>query len=288
MNKENSFVAPVRVVIAIVLFFVIIAFVNILNFRLFIFNPKFIVETANTDVIVKEIKNELKDKWNRDQFDEDVDGFVDELIEEDFIDYYLECFISAAMYGESIYDSDDMYDLIDELTEDYFEEHDEISEETREELLQGFVSNADEVMNNLEETTKDSDINFSKITKKVIDALNITLISLFVLIVVDILIHKNKGIAVKSIGKSGIVASVCNTLGIGGIWGFVMFIIRHSNPIEFDNPAGRIVINMINKIGMDSMLVAVLVFALSIILSVWGGNMAKNYEYEDEDDLDRL
>ena len=129
MNSEKSYVNALRVFLCIILFFALIAGTNCFCISRYIISPDAMLSAIDFEEIFEEIEDDIEDEMKDEGVSNDqikkFRGAYESVFSSDVTEYYIKAYFNAFIYGNDTYDSDEMYELLVEATEDYFDDNDE-------------------------------------------------------------------------------------------------------------------------------------------------------------------
>lgn len=291
MKNEKFYVAPLSALLSFLLFLALIVCVNGFNILNYVLSPKSLMDSVDISELIDEAKEESFDEEEvHSQIegidDKDFEELFDEVFSKEFTSYYIESVLEASFYGESSYDSDEMYDLIEDETEDFFEEHDEIPKSEREAFIQGLVDVCDETIIEAQDAHDDEEA-FEYIDKAR-SIINMAALIAFVVAAfcVGILfaIYKNKGRSLVSSGRSAMISQALSALGIFGIK-IILFKFLADVP-KSDRAMANIFKALVNNVTLKSLVIVGVVFAVGLVLVITGSVLSKEYNNDDFDDFD--
>ncbi|MCQ2532067.1 MAG: hypothetical protein MJ093_05105 [Saccharofermentans sp.] len=285
MENEKAYVPFVSGLLSFILFLALIVCVNSFNIYQYMLDTHSIVKAIDTKSLVKDLKKEITEEGGSEfeRFD-DYEELFDDVFSQEFVDYYLESTLDASLFGETDYDSDDMYDLIDEASEDFFDEHDEISKEDREKFINDLVEAADE---GIEQTLDNSVGNeFAEAIQRVDKIVEMILLCSFVaaLLMAGLLfiIYQNKGRPFISIGRAAIIAMMLSAAGMI----FIKFLVAEASKDVSGEETfiAEAFNNFVDSVFTKSIVLAGVVFVIGIAFVVIGLTWSKIAHREDDDD----
>lgn len=240
--KESGAATGLRITFAIIMVVTFGIFTNCIVLQNTVLNKDFWRKTVKSEEIQEVVKDELnsyvkdylisqtvtvpgaedidvslEDAYNLETGDE----FTDQLI-----DYTLDELLDMVLEGDTSLDEDRFNEIFDEYGEDFFDELEQ-SGVSKEEFLQNkdeLFDQLNSTMEEVEEATKETDtfemIDIKSYQKQNTVTMIITGILNLIMIVVLIIIHKNKFKPVRATGIAITVTEVISLIGWLMIWGF--------------------------------------------------------------------
>lgn len=287
MNTEKAYVSVLSGFLGFFLVFSLIVAVNGFNLMTFVVSSKAVVEAMDYDELIDSTERKLLASSEFEELD-DIDEFTEAVMSNKASEYYVESLLDAAIFGDDVYDSEKMYDLVEDSTEEFFDEHSDISASQREELLEGLIDIMDESVDGVAEIREDTPYGSvisdakSELKKATFIAAGISVA--FILII--ILIHKHKSSALAKIGIRVIISQALSAVAVFAMRVFLPSFLENLSSSDTDM-LGSYANNLLAGASIKSLMVIGFVCAVGIAMLIIGkvaGAFIKGDE--DEDDVE--
>ena len=244
--KETGTATALRIVFAIIITMTLYVFTNGLVMHNTIYNEDFLKSTVMSDeirnAVVEEVSLEIKEYMisqasvDPSQLsDADIDEFYDVETGNEFadqmVDYTMDELIDIFLEGDTKIDEDRFDEIFDEYGEDFFDEVEGTGiEVSREDFLESKSELFDQINDLIDEVHDDADdsgvleyIDISGARRSNTVSMAVSGSISIILLVVLILIHKNKFRPVRAFGIAATVTEVSSLIGWTIIWGMVTY-----------------------------------------------------------------
>ncbi len=239
----------------------------------YFFNTRKLVESMEVDEVIDELKDEIMEDVRRSGNYSDITGDVEEyeelidaVFENKFIGLVLTETFDAALYGDDRIDRDALEDAFDDSTEEFFDEHDEISKseirDFRDTMIDSLEDAVAEEANSSEAREIQDGMNA---VKNAVTTILITLVVISLLMIGILLwVYKNKASVLKLTGIALTISQGINLLGALAIRGLLSAAI---NEMRMEDPTD-IVTDMVAKIISNFSNNAIVLFAVLLVIGI--------------------
>jgi len=220
MNKEKAYVAPISALLCILLFFSLFGFMNGYSILNYVLTTSSLTDSLDVHEFSQNMKRDVLDSTDLDEQipnSQDLEELYDEIFSQEFVEYYVESLFDAAVYGENTYDSQEMYEQLDDNTSDFFDNHTEISYEDRTKLLTEVANMGNDIVEETVKQHKNSE--YGRMIENIKDMCTKITVACFVAAFLFagllLILYANSGRAVSHIGNCMITSSAVSIILIG-------------------------------------------------------------------------
>ena len=282
--KENGWATGLRITFAIIMAVTIGIFTNCVVMHNTIYNQRFWKKTLMSEDIKEALRDELTRELKeyvvansnpipgtdtqislQDVYDlETGDEFADELI-----DYTMDEILEMMLTGDVEIDEDRFDDIFDEYGEDFFDELEESGVQVdREGFLEAKDQLFDELNDSMEEIQEEKEdqevfeyLNVDRYKRQNLVTMIITGVFNLIMLVVLIVIHKNKFRPIRAVGIAGTVTEITSLIGWVMIWGIFK---AAGSAMESDEE----IFMLLLKAALNSILKVVAIFGIASAIAV--------------------
>lgn len=276
--KERSSANVIRIIYMILTILFLASSLTFILFRMSATRASFwkqmLVKSGFNDYVMDEV-----DDIDVPEFLEDT-GFDYDEFKEEFVDFALDEGLEAVIEGDTEIDEDRFEDILEDYVEEYItdlgatkEQYEDFEDELYE-LCEDYV---DDMSNTLEE----ADLDFEE-TFKVLDLYCIgSAVVCGILLVIALIISRNKFLPIKATGIAAIVGSVVN---LGIVFGLKALFQVAAQEADTDDDIAEVVVDFLDNVLNHYLLQLVIIFfcalAVTIVFSILAKSKARSMAAE--------
>ena len=277
--QENTAATVLRVIFAIIATFVFLVLTNSLLLKASIFRSNYWTDLLTSDETMELLKEEISHDFN-DEFDfEGFDPGMSDQMSDEFFELVIQDIVDGMVTGDTTIDKDEYMDFLDEYEDIIFADLNIPSSEidnAKEEYIDEFSDAFDRMFSDMEdedglevfEQIKDA----GKINDKIIIVCTFALVLMLIILLV---IHRNKFRPIRAMGIAMIVAESINVL----IWGLILLIVYYFNEMAQEEDAIiQVFVNYFSKGTYILAFTVLLSLIAAIVITVIGSTGASRID----------
>ena len=267
--KERTSANVVRTIYMILTMLLLMSSLAFIIFRVSAVRVSFWKQMLEKSGVTEYIMDEVDDV-NVPEFLENT-GFDYDEFKEDFVDFALDEGLEAIVEGDTKIDDDRLEDILEDHVEEYVKDlgaSKEQYEDFEDELFEISEDYVDEMSGLLDE----ADINYED-TFKVLDMYCIgSAVVCGILLVIALIISRNKFLPIKATGIATIVGSVVN-IGIVAVVKALFMVAKEES--DLDDELSEVVMSFINNVLDHFILILALIFVCGLVITIVFSILAK-------------
>ncbi len=282
--KESGIATALRIVFAVIMVVTIGTFTNSVVLHNTLYSSEFLKKTIMSEDIKDAIHDEISERFKQYIVNQavPVTGTVDEQtlreaydletgneFADEMIDYSMDEVLGVLLDGDIKIDEDRFDEIFDEYGEEYFDELEDLGYEySREDFLEAKEQLFEEINNSfseIEDITEENGayeyLGISRVRRNNIATMIVTGIINLILIVVLIIIHKNKFRPIRATGIAGTVTETGFLVFWSILWGIVK---ASSSAVDFEDE----LFEMVVKSVLDAIGTVILIFGIASLIAI--------------------